>query len=150
MTCLRASLAPAFIAAGLVLGLVAALSPLDHKSASGPAAPRPGGTATDGRLTVALSIQPVRAAPGATVEFSLIMADRAANGALGYVVRFGDGSSTANPIPMYCLAGHGRPEHQTWRLSHRYVRAGTYHISAAGYANCSTGRITVTGRVVIT
>jgi hypothetical protein len=111
---------------------------------------RPVITATDGQVSVTLSIKPARAAAGATVEFSLSVAARAANGALGYVVSFGDGSTIANPIPMYCLAGPGRPEHQTWRLAHRYRRAGTYHVSATGYANCGGGRATSTGRVVVT
>jgi hypothetical protein len=133
--------APAFVAAGLLLGL---------GSAPGPIGRRPGITATDGRLSITLSITPVRAVPGAAVEFNLSVAARAAKGALGYVVRFGDGSISTIPIPMYCLAGPGRPEHQAWRLSHRYTRAGTYDVSATGFANCGSGRATVTASVVIT
>ena len=100
-------------------------------------------------LTITLSAVPARAAAGATVQFNLSLAARAANGALGYMVKFGDGSSHANAIPMYCLAGPGRPEHQTWRLTHRYAHAGTYHVSAVGYANCGPDHTSVTSLVTI-
>jgi hypothetical protein len=100
-------------------------------------------------LSITLSVVPSRAAAGATVQVNLDLAARAANGALGYMVRFGDGSVHANAIPMYCLAGPGRPEHQSWRLTHRYAHAGTYRVSAVGYANCGPDHASVTSLVTI-
>jgi PKD domain len=97
-----------------------------------------------------LSVVPVRVAPGEPVVFNLNVTDRAANGALGYIVRFGDGASHANVIPMFCLAGKGRPEHEAWRLTHRYARAGTYQVSATGYANCGPDRSSVARQLVVT
>jgi hypothetical protein len=107
-------------------------------------------TATSRDLRISLSVIPARAAPDEPVLFNLTITDRAANGALGYIVRFGDGTSHANVIPMFCLAGKGRPEHEAWRMAHRYARAGSYHVSAIGYANCGPDRGSVTRQLVVT
>jgi hypothetical protein len=156
---LRAAVAPALVATGLALPLLLASLPASPASATSTMTaptPRVQGirahdiTAASHGLVITLSVVPARAAPGTSVELYLSLAARAANGALGYVVRFGDGTRRANAIPMYCLAGPGRPEHETWRLAHRYARAGTYYISATGYANCGPDRVSVTSRVVIT
>jgi hypothetical protein len=77
------------------------------------------------------------------VRFDLSVTDSHATGALGYVLVFGDGSSAAPAIPMYCLAA-GRPAHETWQLSHRYLKAGHYRVMASGFANCGPGRVTAT------
>jgi hypothetical protein len=141
---------PAMRAGGLALTLMLALvSPLTPPT-SHPASRSQVVTATSRGLRISLSVVPVRAAPGEPVLFTLNVTDRAANGALGYIVSFGDGTSHANVIPMFCLAGKGRPEHEAWRMAHRYARAGSYHVSAIGYANCGPDRASVTRQLVIT
>ncbi len=152
---LGAAMARALVTVGLALSLLAGTSA--SPAGAGTVPPMaglisrvPDVTSSAGGLSLTLSVSPGRAAPGAAVEFTLTVAARAANGALGYGVRFGDGSSHANAIPMYCLAGPGRPEHGTWRLVHRYARPGTYHVSVTGYANCGPDRADVTHNVVIT
>ncbi len=101
-------------------------------------------TTSLGGLSVTLTVKPWRADRGAAVRFNLSVSDSHATGALGYLLVFGDGSSTAPAMPMYCLAGGGRPAHQTWQLSHRYVRSGHYPVIASGFANCGSGRVTAT------
>src|SRR5271170_2236774 len=90
----------------------------------GTAAPAEGhrtSTTSLGGLSVTLTVRPWRADRGAAVQLSLSVSDSHATGALGYLLEFGDGSSAAPAMPMYCLAGGGRPAHQTWQLSHRYA-----------------------------
>ena len=99
-------------------------------------------TTSLGGLSVTLTVKPWRADRGAAVRFNLSVSDSHATGALGYLVEFGDGSSAAPALPMYCLAGGGRPAHQTWQLSHRYLRSGHYKVMASGFANCGSGRVT--------
>ncbi|MGD0810626.1 MAG: hypothetical protein ABSA91_13110 [Acidimicrobiales bacterium] len=101
-------------------------------------------TTSLGGLSVTLTVRPWRAERGAAVQVSLSVSDSHATGALGYLLAFGDGSSAAPALPMYCLAGPGRAAHQTWQLSHRYVRAGHYKVMASGFANCGPGRVTAT------
>ena len=101
-------------------------------------------TTSLGGLSVTLTVKPWKADRGAAVQFDLSVADSHATGALGYLLVFGDGSSAAPALPMYCLAGPGRPAHQTWQLSHRYVKAGHYKVMASGFANCGSGRVTAT------
>ncbi len=101
-------------------------------------------TTSLGGLSVTLTVKPWRADRGAAVQFNLSVSDSHATGALGYLVEFGDGSSAAPAMPMYCLAGGGRPAHQTWQLSHRYPRSGHYKVMASGFANCGPGRVTAT------
>lgn len=98
-------------------------------------------TSLDG-LSVTLTVKPWKADRGAAVQFDLIVTDSHATGALGYLLVFGDGSSVAPAVPMYCLAGPGRPENQAWKLTHRYVHAGHYKVMASGFANCGSGRVT--------
>jgi len=151
---LRLTMAAALVTAGLVLPLLAGFPATAGATTAfpmaGPISREPDATSSARGLSVTLAVTPPRAVPGAPVAFTLSLAARAANGALGYMVRFGDGSSRANAIPMYCLAGPGRPEHATWRLVHRYARAGSYHVSVTGYANCGPDRTNVTHNVVIT
>jgi PKD domain len=106
-------------------------------------------TTSLGGLSVTLTLKPWRADRGTAVQFNLSVSDSHATGALGYVVEFGDGSSAAPAMPMYCLAGGGRPAHQTWQLSHRYVRSGHYKVTASGFANCGSGRVTATVNIVV-
>jgi hypothetical protein len=101
-------------------------------------------TATLGGLSVTLTVKPWRVDSGAAVQFNLTTTDSHATGALGYLLVFGDGSSAAPVMPMYCLAGPGRSAHQTWKLTHRYVKSGHYKVKASGFANCGSGRVTAT------
>jgi hypothetical protein len=97
-------------------------------------------TTSLGGLSVTLTVRPWRAAKGAVVHFEVSVSDSHANGALGYIVEFGDGSSAAPVMPMYCLAV-SRPAHQSWQLSHRYLRAGNFKATASGFSNCGSGRV---------
>jgi hypothetical protein len=97
-----------------------------------------------GGLSITLTVKPWQVERGAAVQFKLSVTDSHATGALGYLLMFGDGSSTAPALPMYCLAGPGRPAHQSWQLSHRYVKSGHYKVMASGFANCGAGRVTAT------
>jgi hypothetical protein len=97
-----------------------------------------------GGLSITLTVKPWRVDRGAAVQFNLSVTDSHATGALGYMLAFGDGSSAAPALPMYCLAGPGRPAHQSWQLSHRYVKSGHYKVMASGFANCGSGRVTAT------
>jgi len=105
-------------------------------------------TTSLGGLIVTVTVKPWRAKRGAAVQFNLSVSDTHATGALGYLLVFGDGSSTAPAMPMYCLAA-GRPAHETWQLSHRYLRAGHYKVMASGFANCGSGRVTATVNVEV-
>ncbi len=77
-------------------------------------------TAPSGGLAVTLVATPMRAKAGSPVQFKLTAYAPHAPGALGYQLRFGDGTSTHNVTPQFCVAGRGAPTRQTWRLSHRY------------------------------
>ncbi len=71
-----------------------------------------------------------------TLRFTLTATDGHAHGALGYDVVFGDGKSTSNPVPQFCVAGTGISQHDVWHLAHRYA-AGTYHATFTVRANCT-------------
>jgi hypothetical protein len=105
-------------------------------------------TTTLGGLSVTLTVKPWRAQRDAAVQFNLSVTDSHATGALGYLLVFGDGSSTAPAMPMYCLAT-ARAAHQTWKLSHRYLRSGHYKVMASGFANCGAGRVTATVNIEV-
>lgn len=138
--------------AGSAMGPGASAAPLRPgiTATSGtPASRQRTSTTSSGPLSVSLTVAPVRAAPGAAVEFNVGVADQRATGALGYVLRFGDGSVRANPLPMFCLAGPGSPESGSWRFAHRYSRAGTYRASVTGFANCWPARATTTVTVKV-
>ena len=129
---------------------------------SGASGGQPSGCAADARaqhglvtgrsdgLAVTLAIAPTPASAGSPVVVRLTATDPHARGALGYVVRFGDGTTAeSSPVPQFCLAGTGRPAHQTWRLPHRYERRGRYSMSATVYINCTHDLATVRTEVVM-
>jgi hypothetical protein len=91
-----------------------------------------------GSLAVTLTAAPMRAKAGSPVRFELTAYAPRASGALGYQLRFGDGTSTHNVTPQFCVAGRGVPTRQTWHLSHRYKAAGRYRVSASVSVNCSS------------
>ncbi len=100
-------------------------------------------------LRISLKVSPERVVPGAVVAFRLHLAASHAVGALGYQLNFGDGTSRANPIPMYCLAGAGVAAHETWRFNHQYRKAGVYHVSVVGFVNCSPARATARATIAV-
>jgi hypothetical protein len=68
----------------------------------------------------------------------VVRADAAhAPGALGYDVRFGDGTVAHSVVPQFCVAGPGSRRQATWHLTHRYAHPGTYHLAVTVHANCS-------------
>jgi len=100
-------------------------------------------------LVLTLTVKPRTASVGTTVQFKIYFSAAHAHGALGYVLQYGDGTTSANPIPLFCLAGPGRPAHATWDLAHRYARPGNFKVVASGYANCGPGRLTTTVHVLV-
>ncbi|HEX4116636.1 MAG TPA: hypothetical protein VHY18_12265 [Solirubrobacteraceae bacterium] len=107
-------------------------------------------TARSGGLTVTLTATPARVTRGSTVRLRLTALERSARGAFGDRLSYGDG--TASPptaVPQFCIAGTPPPASRTWRFSHRYHAAGTYHLTATVFVNCTSDHATtlVTVRV---
>jgi hypothetical protein len=86
----------------------------------------------------------MRAGTGATIRFKVMASAQSAAGALGYQLRYGDGTSAENAVPQLCVAGRGTPTREIWHLSHRYKAAGHYRVSASVYVNCTSEHGTVT------
>lgn len=109
-------------------------------------------TATErsGGLIATLTATPTRAEIGATVQFEVTASVRHALGALGYQLRYGDGTSSTNFVPQFCVAGRGASRRQMWRLSHRYKAAGRYRVSASVYVNCTSDHAMATVAVDVT
>jgi hypothetical protein len=123
-----------------------------HVQASGGAEKKPvSATATrrSGGLIVALTAMPRRAKVGYTVQFEVTASAGHALGALGYQLRYGDGTSAENVVPQFCVAGRGVPRRQAWRLTHRYKATGRYRVSASVYVNCTSDHATATVGVII-
>jgi PKD domain len=95
------------------------------------------GTVHSGDLTVTLTATPGRAKTSATIQFKVTASAQRASGALGYQLRYGDGTSAENVVPQFCIAGRGTPVLQAWHLSHRYKVAGHYRVSVSVDVNCS-------------
>lgn len=116
-------------------------------------AARSGGAEAVGRsgeLRVTLAVTPTVARAGAAVRVTVVATDPHTQGALGYVVRYGDGATVdSSPVPQFCLAGAGRPAHQTWALTHHYRVHGRYAISATAHVNCTDESATALTRVVV-
>ncbi len=119
-------------------------------------AARPTGRATNSTLISAtglrirLEVSPERVSPGGVVTFSVRVAARYAIGALGYRLNFGDGTSRANVIPLFCRAGPGVSALASWRFEHRYVKAGVYRVEVTGYVNCTSARAVARATVLVT
>jgi hypothetical protein len=107
-------------------------------------------TERSGSLTVTLTATPMRAKTGSSVELNLTAYAPHASGALGYRLRYGDGTSAENVVPQFCVAGGGTPTRQTWRLSHRYKAAGRYCVSASVYVNCTRDHVLAHITVIVT
>ncbi len=107
-------------------------------------APRGGaGTARSGGLTATLVISPTAVKPDGVVTIELLARARHAPGAVGYQLRYGDGTGAGSgAVPQFCVAGPGPPAHRVWRLRHRYRAAGRYAVSASVYVNCTRDHAT--------
>jgi hypothetical protein len=109
-------------------------------------------TATErtGGLTVALTATLTPAKIGSMVQFGVTASDRHALGALGYQLRYGDGTSAENLVPQFCVAGKDTPTRQAWRLSHAYKAAGRYRVSVTVYVNCTSDHATTAVSLIVT
>lgn len=91
-----------------------------------------------------LKVAPRLARAGSAVRVEIVARAQRAPGALGYVLRYGDGTTTGSgPVPQFCLAGASRPAHQVWRLGHRYGVRGRFVVSVSVYVNCTGDHVTV-------
>ncbi len=105
-------------------------------------------SATSGGLTITLTVTPSRIKSGAVVEMRLAAYERRAPGAFGYEVLYGDGTRTPpSAIPQFCRAGKLKPARALWQLSHRYRAAGSYHVSARVFVNCTRDHARATATV---
>jgi hypothetical protein len=107
-------------------------------------------TVSSGSLTATLALAPAVAKAGSAVTLELTASTPHAAGALGYLVRFGDGATSgSSAVPQFCIAGAAPPAHRVWRLEHRYRARGTYPVSASVYINCTRDRASVATRVLV-
>jgi hypothetical protein len=121
----------------LVVGAAAACG-----DGSGSTAARTGTTlaATSGELQVAVSVTPTRTTPGAPVRFVIHATAANAPGLLSYQVEYGDGSSDQNVVAQLCRSGANPTQRETWRLTHRYERAGSFLARVTVTAGCTPDR----------
>ncbi|MFZ2112781.1 MAG: hypothetical protein WAU77_03505 [Solirubrobacteraceae bacterium] len=107
-------------------------------------------TVRSGGLTVRLVVEPKLARRGVPVRIVLAAHELGARGAFGYLLRYGDGTTSGSgAIPQFCPSGGLRPASQTWRVAHRYAAKGRYLVSVSVYVNCSDDRVTVTVPVLV-
>ena len=106
-------------------------------------------TATSGGLTVTLSATPASAPVGTSVQFTIKASESHAPGALVYQLQYGDGSSDQNTAPTTCRGGAASPAQQTWQLSHRYAKKGTFFARVTVKANCTPDQATATVTVTV-
>ncbi len=103
----------------IVLGALATLGGCGAGAAatsSGAAAASTTATARAGGLVVTLAVTPARV--GAAVQVELTARTPHASGALGYLLRYGDGTTGGSgAVPQFCLAGAAPPAHR--RLGRR-------------------------------
>ncbi len=118
----------------------------DKQSASSRATARSGG------LAITLTATPMRTSAGSPVQFNLTAYAPHAPGALGYQLRYDDGTSTAqNTVLLICVEGRRtHPTRQTWRLTHHYKAAGRYRVLASVYVNCTSDHAMATVAVSVT
>jgi hypothetical protein len=108
-------------------------------------------TARSGGLAITLTATPMRTSAGSPVEFTLTAYAPSAPGALGYQLRYGDGTSAdQSVVPLICVEGRRIPAYRTWHLTHRYKAAGRYRVSASVYVNCTSDHATATVVVDVT
>jgi hypothetical protein len=97
---------------------------------------------SNGGLTIALTVDPIRGTAGQTVRFILNAKEAQATGALFYNITYGDGESGSFVTPAVCKAGPGKPATQVWNLPHTYATPGTYTATVTVGVNCSDDKAT--------
>jgi hypothetical protein len=108
-------------------------------------------TARSGGLAVTLTATPMLAKTHSPVEFNATAYERRTPGALGYELRYGDGTSAAQDmVPLFCLMRRNAPIRKTWRESHRYRKQGRYTVSLTVHVNCTSEHATATVTVDVT
>jgi PKD domain len=108
-------------------------------------------TARSGGLVITLTAKPIQAKIGSPVELNATAYERHTPGALGYELRYGDGTSVAQDmVPQFCLMGKNTPVRRIWRLSHRYRKPGRYTVSLTVHVNCTSAHATATVAVSVT
>jgi PKD domain-containing protein len=104
-----------------------------------------GATVRSPGLAITLAAAPVRFKAGSPVVFSASAYERDARGAVGYQLIYGDGTSAPqSAVPLFCLAGRGRPVHERWRFAHRYRTPGRFTAALTVHVNCSSDRARAT------
>jgi hypothetical protein len=96
--------------------------------------------ATSGNLRVTVSVTPTSTPPGAPVRFVIHATAANAPGLLSYQVEYGDGHSDQNVVAQVCRGGANPTQRETWRLTHRYERAGTFDAIVTVNAGCTPDR----------
>lgn len=145
-------LALAILALGGLMAACDASQPV-HASTSGrPEKKLVSATTTEhsGGLTAALTTTPTRAKAGSIVQFKVTASEHDAHGALGYRLRYGDGTTAENAVPMFCLPGKGIPVRQVWDLNHRYKSPGRYKVSLTVDVNCTSDHATASITIIVT
>ena len=71
------------------------------------------------------------------MQFTIKASESHAPGALVYQVQYGDGSSDENTAPTTCRGGPAPPLQQTWQLTHRYSKKGSFFAHVTVRANCT-------------
>lgn len=106
-------------------------------------------TARSGSLVVTLTATPTHAKTGSPVQFNATAYERNTY-ALGYQLRYGDGTSAAQEMmPLFCLIRRSAPIRKTWREYHRYRKPGRYTVSLTVHVNCTSDHATATVAVNI-
>jgi hypothetical protein len=107
-------------------------------------------TARSGALTVELLVEPSSPKRHSPVRVEIEAHEREAHGALGYLLSYGDGTTSGSgAVPLFCLGGAGHPATRVWRRTHRYAAARRYVVSASVYVNCSRDRAVASIPVVV-
>lgn len=143
------SLVPAIVAVVLVLAGCGSSGTAARMGYHQPSTRPSASAGHSGGLSVTLKATPGSVKTGDPARFTLTADERHAFGALGYRLLFGDGESSANVVPMSCLAGMGVRDRQAWHFVHSYHTTGRYVVSARVYANCSADHTTVTVAVKV-
>ena len=110
--------------------------------ASAPRRPQPASSsAALAGLAVQVAAAPPRARTGTPVRVTVRARATRAHGALGYVVTYGDGSSSHDLVPQFCLGGARTTQRATWHFEHRYRARGTYRVRVSVHAVCTAGAV---------
>ena len=137
--------------AGRTAGTAGAAGPTGGaEPPAGRAGPAAGQAARSGGLTAKLVVTPGVVRRGRPVRIEVTANTPHAQGALGYLVRYGDGTTGGSgAVPQFCLAGPGRAARRAWSATHRYGALGRHVVLVSVYVNCTHDRVLVTAPVVV-